>query len=80
MQNHQVTIITVPLCPKCKIMKQRLSKLSKTYPLVVEEMGLQQYIGEAIKRGIMDAPIILAGDEVFTGVVDDSDILKALGL
>mgnify|MGYP006301887863 FL=1 len=81
MQNHQVTIITLPICPKCVIMKKRLQKIAEEHPEVsVEEMGLQAYIGEAMRRRIMDAPIILVGDMVFTGVVDDSAILSALGL
>jgi len=81
MQNHQVTIITLPVCPKCVIMKKRLQKITEEHPEVsVEEMGLQAYIGEAMRRRIMDAPIILVGDMVFTGVVDDSAILSALGL
>lgn len=81
MQTSKLTLITVPLCPKCKIMRQRLGKLSEGHPgLVVEEMGLSSYLGEALKRRIMDAPIILAGDDVLTGIVDDSTILKTLGL
>lgn len=81
MQTSKLTLITVPLCPKCKIMRQRLGKLSEEHPgLVVEEMGLSSYLGEALKRRIMDAPIILAGDDVLTGIVDDSTILKTLGL
>jgi glutaredoxin len=81
MQNHQVTIITLPLCPKCVIMKKRLHKIAEDQPeITIEETGLQAYIGEAMKRRIMDAPIILVGDRVFSGVVDDSAILSALGI
>ena len=81
MQNHQVTIITLPLCPKCVIMKKRLHKIAEDHPeITIEETGLQTYIGEAMKRRIMDAPIILVGDKVFSGVVDDSAILSALGM
>ena len=34
--------------------------------------------GEALKHRIMDAPIILVGDKVFSGVVDEATILSAL--
>lgn len=74
-----MTIITIPICPKCKIMKKRLQKISEEHlEVTVEEMGLQTYIGEAMKHRIMDAPIILVGDKVFSGVVDETTILSAL--
>jgi glutaredoxin len=81
MHSHNITLITIPVCPKRKLMKKRLQRIMELHPdVTLEEVGLQSYIGEAIKRRIMDAPIIIIGDKTFTGVVDDSTILSALGI
>ena len=81
MQNYRITLITIPVCPKCKQMKKKLQRITELHPEVtVVEMGLQSYISEAIKKRIMDAPIIVIGDKTLTGVVDDSTILSALGI
>jgi glutaredoxin len=81
MKSQNVTLITIPVCPKCKLMEKRLQRIIELHPEVtVEKMGLQSYIGEAIKRRIMDAPIIIIGDKTFTGIVEDSTILSALGI
>jgi hypothetical protein len=61
-------------------MKKRLSQLQEKYPdLKVEERGLQSYIDEALRKRIMDAPIILINGKSFTGVVEESIIIEALG-
>jgi len=81
MHDHRVTLITVPLCPKCRIMKKRIQKIQETHPEVqLVEQGLQTYINEAMKKKLMDAPIILINEKTFTGVVDERTILSALEL
>ena len=68
--------ITVPLCPKCKIMIKRLQKIQETHPEVtVEEVGLKSYIDEALKKRILDAPIILVNDKTYSGIVDEETLL-----
>jgi hypothetical protein len=81
MHSHQITLITVPLCPKCRIMKKRIQKIQETHPEVqLVEMGVQAYIGEAMKKKLMDAPIMLINEKTFTGVVDETTILSTLEL
>jgi hypothetical protein len=38
---------------------------------------LKAYIDEALKKQIMDAPIILINDTIFTGIVDKDAILSS---
>lgn len=81
MTSYQIKLITIPVCPKCKMMKKRLQKLQNNNPIItIEELGLQTYFTEALKRGIMDAPIILINGEAYTGIVEETTILSALDL
>lgn len=76
-----MTLISIPLCPKCKIMRRRLQKLRESHPeITVEEKGLQSYLDEAIRNRVMDAPILLIHDRIFAGVVDEKTIIEALEL
>jgi len=81
MTSYQIKLITIPVCPKCKMMKKRLQKLQNNNPIItIEELSLQTYFTEALKRGIMDAPIILINGEAYTGIVEETTILSALDL
>lgn len=81
MSYYPVTLITIPLCPKCKIMRRRLHKLLESHPeITVEEKGLQSYFDEAIRNRVMDAPILLINDRIFAGIVDENTIIEALEL
>jgi glutaredoxin len=74
-----IKLITVPLCPKCKIMRKRLQRIQENRPdVTVEEVGLQSYIDEALKKRILDAPIILVNDKTYSGVVDEETLLSSL--
>ena len=81
MSNNLVTLITIPLCPKCKIMRSRLQKLRESHPeITIEEKGLQSYLDKAIRNRVMDAPILLINDQMFAGLVDEQKIIDALEL
>ena len=81
MSEHIVTLITIPLCPKCKIMRKRLQKLRESHPeITIEEKGLQSYLDKAIRNRIMDAPILLIKDQMFAGIVDEKKIIEELEL
>ena len=76
-----MTLITIPLCPKCKIMRKRLQKLRESHPeITIEEKGLQSYLDEAIRNRVMDAPILLINDRMFAGIVDEQEIIEELEL
>jgi hypothetical protein len=60
-------------------MKARLQKIQESNPdITLEEWGLQAYIGEALKKRIMDAPIIRINDKTYSGVIDEETILASL--
>ena len=76
-----MTLITIPLCPKCKIMRKRLQKLRESHPeITIEEKGLQSYLDEAIRNRVMDAPILLINNRMFAGIVDEQKIIDELEL
>ena len=78
MQATHIKFYTLPICPKCKTMRARLKKIQDSNPHVtVEELGLKAYIDEALKKRIMDAPIILINDTIFAGIVDEDAILSS---
>jgi glutaredoxin len=79
MPSTHIKFYTLPVCPKCKVMRARLKKIQDSNPHVtVEELGLKSYIDKALKKRIMDAPIIMIKNKTYSGIVDEEIILSSL--
>lgn len=54
MENPDIILLTIPVCPKCTTMKRRLDDIVKAHPEIRwEERSLLGNIGFAREKGIL---------------------------
>ena len=80
MENPDIILLTIPVCPKCTTMKRRLENIVEAHPeITVEERSLLGNIGFAREKGILTVPAMLVRGKPIRGVVSESVILDSLG-
>jgi hypothetical protein len=76
---QEIHMYTLPVCPKCKIMKKRIQDIMKDgINISLKEFSLISNPGFVIKNKIMDAPVIVINDKVLSGVVPKEKIIELL--
>ncbi len=74
-----IVLFTIPLCPKCAVVKRHISEIVKEHPdLIVKELNMLTNIGLVLRHGVLTAPAMLVRGKPLKGVVSKQTIRDKL--
>lgn len=74
-----ITIFTIPFCPKCANVKRHISEITQEHPeITVKELNLLTNIGAARRHGLLTVPAMLVRGNPLKGVVSKQTIMETL--
>jgi glutaredoxin len=75
----EIHIYTLPVCPKCKVMKMRIQEIiEQGNDVDLKESSLLSNPGFVFKNKVMDAPAMEINGQVVTGVISKDKILELI--
>jgi glutaredoxin len=74
-----IVLFTIPLCPKCAVVKRHVSEISEEYrELTVKELNMLTNIGVAVRHGFLTVPAMLVRGKPVKGAVSKQTIIDML--